>query len=254
MFDQSVREIHEMLPCDLTNPPLRHPANPPIRPQFLLAAKPQTYKGGSRAGGSESAAHGFDTAMRAAIPRPPSSTILPHPFQSSVACLELLFLPQRFSLYVRVCIYIYIYIHVHILRNMYTRNVHVYTRGHDCTVMYVGVAIPDSPYLAHGRKVFPATFVPSWSARCSTLSPAMRKNTAREPVDELPKHQTSNDAGHARRRINENVFSQARPGRAFICPSGCKLSDRKFRRWHGGSIFAEGFILFCAALLLSVRD
>ena len=137
---------------------------------------------------------------------------------------------------------------------MYTRNVHVYTRGHDCTVMYVGVAIPDSPYLAHGRKVFPATFVPSWSARCSTLSPAMRKNTAREPVDELPKHQTSNDAGHARRRINENVFSQARPGRAFICPSGCKLSDRKFRRWHGGSIFAEGFILFCAALLLSVRD
>ena len=110
--------------------------------------------------------------------------------------------------------------------------------------MYVGVAIPDSPYLAHGRKVFPATFVPAWSARCSTLSPAMRKNTAREPVDELSKHQTSNDAGHGGRRINENVFSQARPGRAFICSSACKLCPIRSFAWHSGSIFAEGFILF----------
>ena len=109
-------------PSNPSAPSRRHPARPAkpsIRPQFLLAAKPQTYKGGSRAGGSESAAHGFDTAMRAAIPRPPSSTI-PHPFQSSVACLELLFLPQ----YARVC--------VCVLCNMYTENVHVCT----CTWMY----------------------------------------------------------------------------------------------------------------------
>lgn len=127
MFDpagiQSVREIHEKLHRDLANPrtsnpsaPFSHPAhraNPSICPQFLLAAKPQTYKGGSPAG-SESAAHGFDSAMRAAISRTRSS-VISHPFQNAAAC----FPETLVSLYVYACIQkIYVYIE-NICRYMY---------------------------------------------------------------------------------------------------------------------------------------
>lgn len=99
-------------------PASRRPSRAPrlsIRPQFLPATKPQTYKGGSRAGGSPKAEYAALTpAMRAAIPRPPSSSALPRPSPFSGQ--------PRNSLPV--------------------------------------LAIPDSPHLAHGRKVFPGTFVP----------------------------------------------------------------------------------------------
>lgn len=102
--------------------------NPSICPQFFLAAKPQTYKGGSgRIGGAQR----FDSAMRAAIP--PFSTI-PRPFQNATVCLELLFSS--------VCI----------------ENIYIYTyRKFMCACIYNDSS--DGRYLAHGWKVFPVTFV-----------------------------------------------------------------------------------------------